>query len=154
VAKQTIPDGYPGSFAFSGAVSGNLSDGQFLDSGALGPGAHQVTESVPANWELREILCDDDDSSGAVATATATYQLAAGESVTCTFTNCILQLDLPAHTVTGSEVWQACDRITAGAVEVAATGELSLTARNLVILGDGFSVATGGRLTVGTDPAL
>jgi hypothetical protein len=34
-----------------------------------------------------DIRCDDGESGGDLATATATFRLAAGETVTCTFTD-------------------------------------------------------------------
>jgi hypothetical protein len=40
---------------------------------------------VPAGWDLTSITCDDSDSSG--SGATASYKVAAGETVTCTFKN-------------------------------------------------------------------
>ncbi|MDX1748342.1 MAG: hypothetical protein R3324_20595, partial [Halobacteriales archaeon] len=109
----------------------------------------------PSNWELRSIVCNDGNSTGSTGTATATYEIAEGESVTCTFTNCILQLDLASRTVTGTEIQVACDEITAGnGFQVASTGSLTLRARNRVVLTDGFSVAEGGALTVEIDSAL
>ena len=51
------------------------------------PGTYSVTELVPTSWTLSSIACSDDDSSGDTATGTATIVVAAGEDVTCTFTN-------------------------------------------------------------------
>ena len=51
-------------------------------------GTYDVVEEDPApNFALGSIECDDDDSSGDVATRTATYVLGPGEVVNCTFTN-------------------------------------------------------------------
>jgi fimbrial isopeptide formation D2 family protein len=88
VEKQTSPDGAPGSFSFSGAVSGSIGDGGTIASGFLDPGAYTVTEADPAPpFDLGAITCDDTNSSGDVDTRTATFRLEAGEVVTCTFTN-------------------------------------------------------------------
>ena len=51
------------------------------------PGTYTVTEGDTAGWTLDDINCDDANSTESVATRTATINLAAGETVTCTFTN-------------------------------------------------------------------
>ena len=86
VAKQTDPDGATTPFTFSGAASGSISDGQTLTA-TVTQGSHTVTEAATAGWDLSAIACDDDDSTVSPASASATYQVAAGETVTCTFTN-------------------------------------------------------------------
>jgi hypothetical protein len=52
------------------------------------PGTHSVTASNLANlgYGITSISCNDTDSTGNIATATATIALAAGENITCTFT--------------------------------------------------------------------
>ena len=86
-ATDPSPDPTGTSFQFSGDVAGSIGNGQQLTSGAVPPGTYTVTESVPTGWTLGSIVCSDDDSSGDTATATATIVVAAGEDVTCTFTN-------------------------------------------------------------------
>jgi hypothetical protein len=86
VEKQTDPDGDPQSFSFSGDLSGSISDGQMLMQEVV-PGAYSTTETVPAGWKLLSIVCDDTDSTGEVGQAVANYIVAAGETVTCVFTN-------------------------------------------------------------------
>ena len=52
------------------------------------PGQYTSTEgALPAQWRLQSIACDDADSTGDLASQTATFNAAAGEVVTCTFTN-------------------------------------------------------------------
>jgi uncharacterized repeat protein (TIGR01451 family) len=52
------------------------------------PGTYHVTELDPApGAALTGLVCDDADSSGDVASRTATIVVAEGEHVTCTFTN-------------------------------------------------------------------
>ena len=84
VVKQTNPANTPGAFAFTASYDADgftLSHGQSNDSGPLPPGAtYSVSESVPAGWALDSAVCDDGSSPAAIA-------LAAGETVTCTFTN-------------------------------------------------------------------
>ncbi len=86
VEKQTNPDGDPATFDFSGDVSGSLGDGDQA-SASVAPGTYSVSETVPAGWDLTSIACDDTDSTGDVASATATFHVSPGETVTCTFTN-------------------------------------------------------------------
>jgi hypothetical protein len=87
VEKQTIPDGDPASFEFTGTANGTISDdGQIIVTN-LPPDNYTSTELVPAGWELTSIVCNDTDSSGDTGTATATFDLDAGEVVKCTFTD-------------------------------------------------------------------
>ncbi len=88
VEKQTSPSGLPGSFTFTGDASGTIGHGQTIVVGGLTPGVYTATENDPAPaFNLTSISCDDGDSTGNVGTRTATFQLAPGETVTCTFTN-------------------------------------------------------------------
>lgn len=41
-------------------------------------------------WELTDIACSDDNSSGDIASASADFVLDAGETVTCVFTSTAL----------------------------------------------------------------
>ena len=91
VEKQLIPDGYQppqGGFVFTGAINATLGDGQ-SKTVEVEPGTHTVTESLDGRpfWDLISIECSDDDSSGDLGTLSATYKVAAGEHVTCVFTN-------------------------------------------------------------------
>lgn len=87
IEKQTDPDGYPGLFTFTGTITGTIGDGDQLTTAILSPGSYTVTETVPADWTLSSITCDDSNSNGNLAQASATAVLEAGETVTCTFTN-------------------------------------------------------------------
>src|SRR5581483_3148533 len=86
VKKLTVPSGDPTQFSFSGDVSGSIGDGGTL-SAQVGPGAYTSSESVPLGWTLTSISCDDSGSSGDLGSATATFDVTAGETVTCTFTD-------------------------------------------------------------------
>jgi len=86
VEKQTLPDGDPATFDFTGDLAGTIGDGGTLEMD-VDPGQYSTTEAVPAGWNLTSIVCDDDDSSGDLGTATATFEVAAGETVKCIFTN-------------------------------------------------------------------
>jgi hypothetical protein len=87
VAKETVPDGSSAVFDFSGDIVASLSDGEASTPVSVDPGAHSVTESLGTGWSLTGISCDDDNSSGDLGTATATFNVEPGEVVTCTFTN-------------------------------------------------------------------
>jgi len=87
VKKVTVPSGAPTQFAFTGDASGSISDGQSITVANLNPGAYTSTEQVPAGWQLASITCDDPNSSGNLATATATFHVSSGQTVTCTFTD-------------------------------------------------------------------
>jgi len=88
VEKQTDPDMAPGTFTFQGDVSGSIGDGGTLMSDLIPPGTYTATEDDPTpEFDLTAILCDDGNSTGDVGTRTATFNVEAGETVTCTFTN-------------------------------------------------------------------
>ncbi|MDY6876711.1 MAG: GEVED domain-containing protein [Chloroflexota bacterium] len=87
VEKQTDPDDMPDQFEFTGDAEGTISDGEQIEVEGLQPGTYTSQETLPANWELTAIECDDDNSTGDLNTQTATFQLEAGETVICTFHN-------------------------------------------------------------------
>lgn len=95
VAKETMPSGAPASFTFQGDAAGTIGDDQRIVVAGLEPGTYHSWELVPLGWRLYGIQCDDLDSTGDVAAATATFRLEAGETVTCTFTN--LMQPYPLH---------------------------------------------------------
>ncbi len=64
-------------------------------------------------------------------------------------------LELAAETVLGEEVFEICRTLTAGAgFAVAAGGDVTFRAGSLIVLADGFSVASGGSFAAEIDPAL
>jgi CHRD domain-containing protein/exosortase sorting signal-containing protein/prealbumin domain-containing protein len=100
IRKSTSPAA-GGPFAFTTTLTPSnfsLSDGSeqlFLDVPA---GTYTVTEGALAGWSLTDIACGDADSSGNIATRTASINLQGGESVTCTFTN-LQSVASPQHFV-------------------------------------------------------
>src|SRR5206468_6895310 len=84
---QTDAPGVPATFDFSGNLNGTIGDGQQVGPKPVKPGSYSTTEDVPAGWDLTKIKCSDSDSSGDLGTATASYNVAAGEDVTCTYTD-------------------------------------------------------------------
>ncbi|MEN8239150.1 MAG: hypothetical protein ABFR53_08115, partial [Actinomycetota bacterium] len=89
VEKQTLPDGNATLFEFTGTElnSPGLGDGQTIEAEVAPGGPYTSTEIVPTGWDLTDISCDDPESSGDIGTATATFNVAAGQTVKCTFTN-------------------------------------------------------------------
>jgi len=53
----------------------------------IAPGTYTVTETGEVGWTLDDIICVDPDNGSSDAGATATIDLDAGETVTCTFSN-------------------------------------------------------------------
>ncbi len=98
IVKRTDPAGAAAAFAFHpgaslGAADFTLGDGQSTQFDDLDPGSYDVTEQPLAGWTLRSAACDDGDS--VVSGSTATAMLAAGEVVTCTFTNALTPTPAP-----------------------------------------------------------
>ncbi|MGV6852311.1 MAG: prealbumin-like fold domain-containing protein [bacterium] len=87
VEKQTDPANAPDGFSFTGNAAGTIQDNGTIVVGNLLPGTYTSVESATAGWDLTGISCDDADSTGSVATSTATFNLQAGETVRCTFNN-------------------------------------------------------------------
>lgn len=89
VKETTAPSDV--SFAFTSTTLGNfsLANGQSTTVADLGAGTYAVTEAVPSGWQIEAIVCDDPtgDSATDPATGVTSIVLAAGESVTCTYTN-------------------------------------------------------------------
>jgi hypothetical protein len=101
IVKNANPES-PKDFSFSGSGaigSFSLDDDQDpalpdrRTFSGLSAGGYTVTEAVPAGWKLTHLVCQDPDggSSTSLGTATATIDLDAGETVTCTFTNWHMQ---------------------------------------------------------------
>ncbi|HJW96325.1 MAG TPA: CHRD domain-containing protein [Thermoanaerobaculia bacterium] len=90
IVKNTSPAGGT-NFAFTDdipATSGSftLNDGGVQTFSNVPPGTYAITESNPSGYTLTDLTC----SAGGTAnpfTRTATVQLQAAETVTCTFTN-------------------------------------------------------------------
>jgi hypothetical protein len=92
VAKETIPDGSSQSFEFGVNYQPNffLSDGQSNESDFLEPGTYGVLEDVPVGWDLTGVVCMSSLGTSTTDTSASpqiSITLAAGDTVTCTFTN-------------------------------------------------------------------
>ena len=87
VRKTTDPEEGEGEFEFNGSMGGILEeDGEEMSFEVI-PGEYDVTEAVLEGWDLTDIFCDDDNSSGNLETRTAHYVIGVGEEVVCTFNN-------------------------------------------------------------------
>ncbi len=94
VDKVTTPFG-DGIFTFTGNVAGSITTvgGVTPAMGTLvldvAPGTYTSTEATPTQFTLTDITCVDPTSDSAVdlPTSTATFEVSAGETITCTFTN-------------------------------------------------------------------
>ncbi|MFN2274296.1 MAG: sortase domain-bontaining protein [Anaerolineales bacterium] len=85
----TGPSGYDfgGGFSLDDDTDGTLPNTRsFLN---LAPGSYTLTEAAVGGWSLTNLACVDPDSGSSVdlGTRTASLDLDAGETVTCTFTN-------------------------------------------------------------------
>ncbi|MEM4302033.1 MAG: hypothetical protein QW570_08030, partial [Candidatus Caldarchaeum sp.] len=75
----------PSNSTFQITTSGGSGSQTFAN---LVPGSYNVTESAPpAGWDFTSLVCVDPDNGTTVAGPTATIDLDAGETVTCTYTN-------------------------------------------------------------------
>ncbi len=87
VAVKTVPAGDLSPFEFTGDAAGTISSADTI-SVSVPVGAYTSTEADPTPFfDLASIECDDDNSSGNVGSRTATFNVEAGETVTCTFSN-------------------------------------------------------------------
>ena len=96
IVKNSVPDG-PTDFAFTSTIPGGANFS--LDDDAdntlsntksftgLTPGAYTATEAAAAGFDLTSVSCNDANSTGSTGTRTATINVEAGETVTCTFVN-------------------------------------------------------------------
>lgn len=87
VVKETFPADDPTVFTFTGDAAGDIADNGVIEVLDLVPGEYSSVETVPLGWDLENIQCDDGNSTGDTGTATATFNVEPGETVTCVFTN-------------------------------------------------------------------
>jgi hypothetical protein len=75
------------TFAFTGDVSGSISESGGSLQRQVDAATYTSIETKVDGWKLTGISCSDSDSSGNLDQAKATFVAAAGEEITCTFTN-------------------------------------------------------------------
>jgi hypothetical protein len=95
IVKDSVPDD-PQDFIIQFAPTGggftvddDPNDGSAPNqlTRTLEAGTYTATEAAVTGWIVTAVTCDDPNSSGNVATRTATIDLDPGETVTCTFRN-------------------------------------------------------------------
>ncbi len=92
IRKSTSPAGGTG-FAFltnvPGSTSFTLNDGQSQTMSGLTPGTYTVIENSPIGYTLTGLVCTDptNNTTVNVSTRTAAINVAAGETIDCTFSN-------------------------------------------------------------------
>ena len=87
VIVKKVMVGGTGTFAFTGTPNGSIAVNNGTITADVTPGQYVSTETALPGWDLTDVDCDDNDSTGSVANSNATFNVAAGETVTCTFTN-------------------------------------------------------------------
>jgi len=87
VIVEKVMVGGTDTFEFTGTPAGSISESGGAIFADVSPGTHTSTEGAVDGWALTSIECDDANSTGDVATRTATFRASPGETVTCTFTN-------------------------------------------------------------------
>ena len=87
VIVKKVMVGGTDSFSYSGTPSGAIAVNNGTISQAVAPGQYTSTEAAKAGWDLTALSCDDSNSTGSLANRQATFNVEAGETVTCTFTN-------------------------------------------------------------------
>jgi len=92
IVKKVMVGG-TSSFSFTGDIAGAISanNGTISVSNKL-PGTYTSVEGIKTGWGLDSITCNDTTSGGTASTGnvntrTSTFNLDAGETVICTFTN-------------------------------------------------------------------
>jgi hypothetical protein len=82
----------PATTADTGSTTNFATGGALITRSNLSPGTYTWSEAAKTGWDLTGITCSDQsDANGAstvdTSTASATFNLQAGENVTCTFNN-------------------------------------------------------------------
>lgn len=88
IEKVTEPSDATQTFAFETTVAGwapVLGNGESSEI-EVEPGEYAITETAVPEWYLSDLTCDDPDAMLDLQ-GTAVVEVAAGETVTCTFTN-------------------------------------------------------------------
>lgn len=95
-------------------------------------------------------------SGAAARPASGTGCGGAGCGARVTLSGCMNTVDLtvPDQQLMGSQGFEACNSLSANAVEVTTGATVTFQAGQQITLGNGFSVGSGATFTAGTDPNL
>lgn len=110
-----------GLSAFSIATSSGSGSKEFTD---LAPGSYSVTETVPDGWTLTSLACS---AGGTDNKPTANITLAAGASVTCTYTNTKKLAALSLAKTADPTTYTAPGQLITYTYTVKNTGDLNVT---------------------------
>lgn len=156
IAKDQSPDGSD-SFGFSSDIPGNATFSVSGDSSVtlnnLTPGSYTVTEDDPApgSFALVGLNCDDGGSAAPSTTdlgaRTATVNLEAGETVTCTFTNEQSGRIEVIKSVDATPNGETFDLLIDGNVVAAGVGDGGSTGKTAVSVGNHSVGETGANLS-------
>src|SRR5206468_894353 len=123
-------------------LAGSIGNGGTIGPKSVAPGSYSTTETVPCGWDLTKILCSDTDSTEIGRAAWRDFVVAAGENVTCTYTN----------TQRGSITVKKVTDPTSATDKFAFTGDLAGSIGNGEQVGP-KSVAPGSYSTTETVPS-
>lgn len=87
IIVKKIMHGGVDSFDFTGTPSGTISTNEGTLSAVVRAGQYVTTEQPKEGWTLISVACDDANSVPNLPTRKATFNVAVGETVTCTFRN-------------------------------------------------------------------
>lgn len=144
------PTGTLTAFGFTGDIEGALRGNQTM-SLEVAPGTYTAIETEKEGWELSAIACTDEDSSGDVADRTATFDVAAGDVVKCTFTNTEIEV-LPSRIdreMPRPDVQVAPAKVRAAVEAIPFTGfdpAPWIAAAITLLMAGGVTLATAGRM--------
>lgn len=138
IDKVTVPSGDSQSFEFNPSWSGTnffLTDQGAPVDATVNPGKYSIVEIVPSGWDLSSAVCDQGETIGDI-------DVAAGETVTCTFTNTKL------GRITVDKVTDPAGDTTAFGINTSWAGEFNLHDLDVpydsfwtLMPGSGFSVS-------------
>ncbi len=156
VAKETLPDGDSQTFNFTGDITAALTDGNSSTALSVAAGTYTVTETAVAGWSISDITCNDGNSTGDTGTGVATYNVEVGETVTCTYTNLLLNPSLDLTKTATPTTYAAVNDVISYSYEVENTGNIAL-AGPVTVTDDKATVScpdvnTVGNLDTNLDP--
>ncbi len=97
ITNRTVPEGADQVFEYGGDLGAfSLTAGAHTTISTLSPGTYDVTETLPAGWDLSDITCNDPDGGTIIdlGAGTVAIDLDAGEQVSCTFFNAAMEASI------------------------------------------------------------
>ncbi|MBE9550297.1 MAG: hypothetical protein IMF09_12905 [Proteobacteria bacterium] len=170
IRTETEPNGIAVDFNFNGSVTGLIRDfSTFFEELSItgqpadGPYTAMETVPTPTNWRLDDISCVGATASIVTIGASGGFEpgdknisvdLAAGETVICTFFN---TLPNACHTVsvtgvieTSEASYEACELLYVESFTAEAGATISLSAGTDIVFGPDFLIEQGAELNANT----